>query len=181
VAHSSCGEGGDEVRLAASLLHDKEAYTSGDSEYHLAIQVPFEGEGGLFFQTWYPICLSSDVGAGEVIGRNFLDGRVVVVRGENGRARVQSAYCPHVGADLSVGRVVGNRLQCAFHEWEYDESGSCVKTGVGDPPPRSACIFNFPTLEKYDVICNATDLSSQHLTSVAQPLPCLFPGFLQPL
>lgn len=114
--------------------------------------VPFEGEGGLFYQTWYPVCLSEDVSNGQVIGRDFLDGRVIVVRGESGQVRVQSAYCPHVGADLSVGRVVGDRVQCAFHEWEYDETGRCVKTAVGDPAPKAACIFSFPTLEKYGVI-----------------------------
>ncbi len=114
--------------------------------------IPMEGDNGVFSQTWFPIALSSEVPQGTVIGRNFLDGRVVVFRGENGEAKVMSAYCPHVGADLSVGTVIGNNIQCAFHKWEYDQDGWCVKTGVGDPPPPVACLFIFPVIERYGIV-----------------------------
>ncbi|HEY0682201.1 MAG TPA: Rieske (2Fe-2S) protein [Steroidobacter sp.] len=114
--------------------------------------VPHEGDNGLFSQSWFPICLSNEVAQGQVIGRDFLDGRVVVYRGEDGVARVMSAYCPHVGADLSVGAVIGNRLQCAFHRWEYDAEGWCAKTGVGDPPPPTACLFKFPVIERFGIV-----------------------------
>ena len=64
--------------------------------------VPAEGENGLFSMSWYPICLSADVVAGQVIGCDFLDGRVIVMRAQDGIVQVMSAYCPHMGADLSV-------------------------------------------------------------------------------
>ncbi len=114
--------------------------------------IPAEGEDGLFRQSWYPICLSSEVPKGEVIGRGFLDGRIVVFRGEDGIAHVMSAYCPHVGADLGVGKVVGNNVQCAFHHWEYDGTGQCVKTGIGDPAPKAACLFKFPSVERWGIV-----------------------------
>ena len=114
--------------------------------------IPAEGEDGLFRQSWYPVALSSDVAAGQVVGVDFLDGRVVVFRGEDRKAHVMSAFCPHVGADLSVGRVVGNNVQCAFHHWEYDGTGQCVKTGIGDAPPRNACLFVFPAVERFGIV-----------------------------
>lgn len=114
--------------------------------------VPHEGDGGLFSQSWFPIALSSEVPAGTIIGRDFLDGRVVIYRGVDGVARIQSAYCPHIGADLSVGTVVENRVQCAFHRWEYDENGMCVKTGAGFPPPANACLYTFPVTERFGMI-----------------------------
>nr|WP_295467800.1 Rieske 2Fe-2S domain-containing protein [Mesorhizobium sp.] len=114
--------------------------------------IPAEGQDGLFRQSWYPICLSSELPKGQLLGRGFLDGRVVVFRGDDGVARVMSAYCPHVGADLGVGQVVGNNVQCAFHHWEYDGNGQCVKTGIGDPPPRRAQLFKFPTIERWGII-----------------------------
>ncbi|WP_084197572.1 Rieske (2Fe-2S) protein [Solimonas soli] len=116
------------------------------------MHVPAEGEGGLFTQSWFPIALSTEVPAGTIIGRDFLDGRVVIYRGEDGVVRVQSAYCPHIGADLSVGKVLGNRVQCAFHRWEYDENGMCVKTGAGLPPPPGACLYTFPVTERFGII-----------------------------
>ncbi|MFT4268725.1 MAG: Rieske 2Fe-2S domain-containing protein [Xenophilus sp.] len=114
--------------------------------------IPREGEDGLFRQSWYPLCLSSEVPAGGVLGCDFLDGKVVAFRGQDGGLHVTSAYCPHVGADLSVGQVVGNRLQCAFHHWEYNGDGVCEKTGVGDAPPRSACLFVFPSQERWGIV-----------------------------
>lgn len=116
------------------------------------VRMPAEGENGLFTQSWFVIAFSSEVAVGQVVGRDFLDGRVVVYRGENGKAMVMSAYCPHVGADLQHGAVVGNNIRCAFHHFEYDPAGRCVKTGVGDPPPRAACLFKFPVQERFGMI-----------------------------
>ena len=118
----------------------------------LARAVPAEGENGLFSQTWFPVCLSSDIKTNEVVGRPFLDGKVVVFRGEDGVARVMSAYCPHMGADLSIGKVVGNNIQCAFHMWEMNTDGYCEKTGIGDPAPNNACIYVFPTKERWGIV-----------------------------
>lgn len=115
-------------------------------------QVPAEGEGGLFSQSWFPICLSAEVVQGQIVGRDFLDGRVVIYRGNDGAARVQSAYCPHLGADLATGKMVDGRIQCSFHQWEYDTDGMCVKTGAGLPPPPAACLYTFPTIERFGII-----------------------------
>lgn len=114
--------------------------------------VPREGENGVFSESWFPICLSEELQVGQLRGETFLDGKVVVFRGEDGVARVMSAYCPHVGADLSVGCVVGNRVQCAFHKWEFDQQGACAKTAVGDPAPKNARLFKFPTVEHYGIV-----------------------------
>ncbi|MBI3797140.1 MAG: Rieske 2Fe-2S domain-containing protein [Deltaproteobacteria bacterium] len=111
-----------------------------------------EGEDGLFTQSWFPLCLSSEVATGKVLGADFLGGRVVVFRATNGVAQVLSAYCPHLGADLAVGDVYEDTVRCAFHHWQYDQDGVCVKTGIGDPPPPSACLFKFPTAEKHGII-----------------------------
>lgn len=111
-----------------------------------------EGEDGLFTQSWFPVCMSSEVKEGEAIGRGFLDGRVVVFRGENGVAKVMSAYCPHLGSDLANGWVQGNNIQCPFHKWEYDQTGKAVKTAIGDKPPAKACLFLFPTVERWGMI-----------------------------
>jgi phenylpropionate dioxygenase-like ring-hydroxylating dioxygenase large terminal subunit len=114
--------------------------------------VPSEGENGVFTQSWFAMAMSYQVPTGKVVGRDFLDGRIVLFRGENGRVVAMSAYCPHVGADLAVGEVIGNDLRCAFHHWQYGQDGQCVKTGIGDKPPKGACTFVFPTQERYGII-----------------------------
>ncbi|HET9444725.1 MAG TPA: Rieske (2Fe-2S) protein, partial [Steroidobacteraceae bacterium] len=114
--------------------------------------VPREGDGGLYSQSWFAVCTSAELAAGAVLGKDFLGGRVVVYRGADGVARVKSAYCLHLGADLSKGSVEGNDLRCPFHHWAYGVDGRCKRTGVGDPAPPGARLFSFPTREKYGVV-----------------------------
>jgi phenylpropionate dioxygenase-like ring-hydroxylating dioxygenase large terminal subunit len=51
-----------------------------------------------------------------------------------------------------VGEVCGNFVRCAFHKWEYDGNGICRKTGIGDPAPKNARLFKFPSVEKFGLI-----------------------------
>ncbi len=138
--------------MATAPMTQDPSTLSVSSRRRLGQPIPHEGENGLFSQSWFPICLSSEVQSGQILGNDFLDGRVVVFRGQSGRAQVLSAYCPHVGSDLSVGDVQGDTIRCAFHHWQYDQNGVCVKTGVGDQPPPGACLFKFPTAERYGLI-----------------------------
>jgi nitrite reductase/ring-hydroxylating ferredoxin subunit len=116
------------------------------------LAVPHEGDDGMFSQSWFPLCRSEDLAVGQVIGRPFLGGKVAIYRGEDGVARVMSAYCIHMGTDLSFGKVVENRLQCPFHHWEFADGGRCERTKIGAPPPKGAGIFHFPTVEKLGCI-----------------------------
>jgi phenylpropionate dioxygenase-like ring-hydroxylating dioxygenase large terminal subunit len=111
-----------------------------------------EGEDGLFTQSWFPVCLSSDVPDNDFRGFDFLGGRVIVVRDRDGRASVLSAYCPHMGADLCTGEMVEGTVRCPFHHWRYDATGRCVATGPGDPVPPTAKLFAFPTEEKFGFV-----------------------------
>ncbi len=107
---------------------------------------------GGFHQSWYAIARSDEVGAGSVIGRDFLEGRAIVLRGENGQASVMNAYCRHLGADLSLGKGIGNDVQCAFHHWQYGADGVCTKIPASEKIPKAARIFKFPTVEKWGLI-----------------------------
>jgi nitrite reductase/ring-hydroxylating ferredoxin subunit len=105
-----------------------------------------------FAQCWYPIACSSDVGPGEVLGVDFLDGRVVCFRGANGRATVLSAYCRHLGTDLSRGTVVGDELRCDFHFWCYGQDGRCSGIPVAERIPDDSSLFAYPTAESVGLI-----------------------------
>jgi phenylpropionate dioxygenase-like ring-hydroxylating dioxygenase large terminal subunit len=98
------------------------------------------------------VALSSGLARGRLQSTEFLGGRVVVFRGESGRAQVLSAFCRHLGADLGVGQVVGNELQCAFHHWRYDEKGHCTAVPAGDPLPKAARLHRYPTAESMGLI-----------------------------
>ncbi|QTD94584.1 Rieske 2Fe-2S domain-containing protein [Burkholderia anthina] len=114
-------------------------------------RIEFRGDDE-FHACWYPVALSSEVEQGSLIGAPFLDGRVIVYRTSDGLAHVRSAYCRHLGADLSMGRLVNDQVQCPFHFWRYDSMGSCIDVPAGDPPPPYAKLFSYPTAESLGII-----------------------------
>lgn len=138
--------------MSADKVSAPQSIAAPKKRRFLGKQVPAEGDNGVFTQSWFPLCMASDIEKGMVKGFPFLGGRVIVFRGEDGEARVMSAYCAHLGADLSVGCVSGNSIQCAYHFWEFGDEGQCTRTGAGDPPPKHATLFTFPTLEKHGLI-----------------------------
>ena len=105
-----------------------------------------------FHRCWYPVALARDLPPGSVIGRDFLGTRVVAYRDAAGRPVVQSAWCPHLGADLSVGQMVDGRLRCPYHHWSFDTQGACANIPTGDKIPPSARIFTYPTEEAWGLV-----------------------------
>jgi nitrite reductase/ring-hydroxylating ferredoxin subunit len=110
-----------------------------------------QGVGG-FDECWYPVALSAQVAPGAIYGTEFLDGRIIVVRGANGDVSALSAYCRHLGADLADGDVTHGCVRCPFHHWTYDFKGQCLGNEVGDGVPNDASLFLFPTRERWGLI-----------------------------
>jgi nitrite reductase/ring-hydroxylating ferredoxin subunit len=78
---------------------------------------------GVTAQSWYPVFRSGAIARGRARTAHVLNRKIAVFRGEDGMPRALDARCAHMGADLGVGRVVGNRLQCPLHRWEYEPDG----------------------------------------------------------
>src|SRR5258705_12568250 len=105
-----------------------------------------------FHQSWFPLALASELESGQVMGRDFLGTRVILCRVATGKAVVQSAFCPRVGADLSVGQVVDGQIRCAYHHWRFDCAGRCVDIPAGDKIPPGARIATYPSAEAWGLI-----------------------------
>ena len=103
-------------------------------------------------QSWYAVALSSEVEPGKPIGKDFLTTRVAVYRQASGEPAVLTSRCPHMGADLSLGEVVGDDLRCAYHHFCFGPKGDCTSLPTGEPIPPSARVFSFPCVERYGLI-----------------------------
>jgi nitrite reductase/ring-hydroxylating ferredoxin subunit len=57
--------------------------------------------------------------------KRMLGRQLVAFRTASGRVSVIAANCSHMGADLGCGRVVGESIQCPFHNWKYGTDGVC--------------------------------------------------------
>src|SRR3546814_6422256 len=88
----------------------------------------------------------------EVVPRDYFGMRLAFYRGEDGTVRCLDAFCPHLGADLSAGKVIGNELQCPFHNWQYNGAGKCVKIPYCDKIPARAKTRSFPVGEMNDTV-----------------------------
>jgi nitrite reductase/ring-hydroxylating ferredoxin subunit len=102
---------------------------------------------------WFCLGLSADLAPGQLVSRAFVGEEVVLWRGEDGVAALTTAWCPHIGAHLGRGgAVVGGRLRCPFHHFEFDAAGACVHTPYGHEPPRAARARTWPVAERNGLI-----------------------------
>ena len=102
---------------------------------------------------WYVPFLSKDLKVGEVKSCTFFNQKLVAFRTHDGKACISSSVCPHVGADLSKGKVVKEGLRCPFHGFCFNSDGQCNKTYVDDEkPPSKAKLSKLPLIEKNGLI-----------------------------
>lgn len=69
-------------------------------------------------------------------------------RTASGRYGVLSARCCHMGTDLSRGCVVGERLACPLHGWEYGRDGRCEHIPIQPEIPAFARQLSYPVEER---------------------------------
>jgi phenylpropionate dioxygenase-like ring-hydroxylating dioxygenase large terminal subunit len=84
--------------------------------------------------------------------RHVLGTRVVLYGDPARTVRVQSAYCPHLGADLSVGELVDGQIRRAYRHWRFDGAGRCVDIPTGVKIPPGAKIWTYPSAEAWGLI-----------------------------
>jgi phenylpropionate dioxygenase-like ring-hydroxylating dioxygenase large terminal subunit len=98
---------------------------------------------------WYPVCRSRELGDRPLAVALFST-PIVLFRARTGGAPAALLdRCPHRNVPLSMGRVRGPRLQCAYHGWEFDADGLCcaVPGLVGDVRSRERAVASFVARE----------------------------------
>ncbi len=97
---------------------------------------------------WYIAAWAEEVTDGP-IGRRLLDEKVVLYRLVDGTVVALEDRCCHRALPLSMGRMVGDRLQCGYHGLEYDQTGACVNVPGQSTIPADARIKSYPVIERY--------------------------------
>lgn len=88
---------------------------------------------------WYAVLDSKEVKQDKPYGFRRLGEDLVFWRKQNGQIVVMRDYCPHRSAKLSVGKIVSDNIQCAFHGFQYDAKGDIQlipANGRNGPKPK---------------------------------------------
>src|SRR5437879_2405069 len=86
------------------------------------------------------------------VSKDLLGRRLVSFRTETGKLVVLDARCSHLRADLGNGCVVGETVQCPYHNWRYDATGRCVHIPAGVAIPDFARQRSYPAIERHGLI-----------------------------
>lgn len=102
---------------------------------------------------WHLVAWSHELPEGGVKGVTLLGEEIVLWRHE-GQALAWRDLCLHRGTRLSLGRVTGGTLVCAYHGWRYGASGRCVHIPAHPdrPPPEKACVTTYACREEHGLI-----------------------------
>jgi len=92
---------------------------------------------------WFPVAALDEVG-GAPLAVRLLERDLVLWRDGSNDLHVWADRCPHRGTRLSMGRISGNRLECAYHGWSFEPGGHCVAIpalpGFAPPASHAACV-----------------------------------------
>jgi len=98
---------------------------------------------------WYVVAWDNEVGR-EPFARTILNQPVVLYRTQSGEAVALEDRCCHRHLPLSIGKVIGDGLQCGYHGLEYDRDGACVRVPGQTKVPPDARVKSYPVVEKWN-------------------------------
>lgn len=101
-----------------------------------------------FARGWHCLGLADDYKDGQVHGLDIFGTRIVVFQGKDGSLNALTAWCPHMGADLSLGEVKGNSVVCKFHGWCWGGDGTCTEIPYAKRIPPKARTRAWTVLER---------------------------------
>lgn len=100
---------------------------------------------------WYVFAWSTEIGEG-LLPRQVLGQRIVAYRKRDGSVAALLDRCAHRLVPLSLGKIVGDNVQCAYHGLQYDCSGKCVVAPGERTIPATARVLSFPLVERYGAV-----------------------------
>lgn len=100
---------------------------------------------------WYVAATDAEI-SHKPLGRMILGEPIVLFRVEDRTPVAFEDRCPHRHLPLSMGRLVGDTLQCLYHGLRFGRDGRCVYIPGQEHIPQAAKVRCYPVIERYNWI-----------------------------
>ena len=97
---------------------------------------------------WYVAALGRELGEGP-FARTILGEPMVFFRAGDGSPVALEDRCCHRQLPLSMGKVIGDELQCGYHGLRFDATGRCVAIPGQSAIPPDARVRCYPVAERW--------------------------------
>lgn len=101
---------------------------------------------------WHCFGLEREIKKGEVTSLEAFGTKLVAYRGQDDKIRVMDGVCPHMGANLALGKVTENNLECPFHSWQWGDGGHCKHIPYSDRIPPKAKIREWEVMIENELL-----------------------------
>jgi phenylpropionate dioxygenase-like ring-hydroxylating dioxygenase large terminal subunit len=100
---------------------------------------------------WYVAGFSDEFGR-DMVARTYLEQAVVIYRTVDGAPVALEDRCAHRRLPLSLGRLVGDELECGYHGLVYNQAGRCVRIPGQPAAPQGAQIHTYPVFDRHNYL-----------------------------
>ena len=98
---------------------------------------------------WYMAAWADEVQGEALFSRTLLGKPWLIWRKADGTYAMIADRCPHRFAPLSMGKRVGDTVQCRYHGLGFDGAGTCVHSPFPGDPPAHVSAPAMPIVEKH--------------------------------
>jgi 5,5'-dehydrodivanillate O-demethylase len=89
--------------------------------------------GELLRRYWFPVGVSSELGAGRALAVRLLGQDLVLFRTTTGALGLLDRQCRHRGTSLHCGHVDAEGIACPYHGWTFATDGECLRMPAEAP------------------------------------------------
>lgn len=100
---------------------------------------------------WYVAGFDTELDAA-FLARRILDEPIVFFRQGDGRIAALADRCPHRLVPLSIGKRIGDTLQCGYHGTIVAGDGSCVSIPGQSHVPAASSTRTYPAAERHGLV-----------------------------
>ena len=100
---------------------------------------------------WYVAAQSGQINQ-QLLSLKVLDEQLLFYRNSKGDVVALEDACPHRKMPLSMGKRVGDAVQCGYHGLTFDACGKCINAPTQRKIPSNAFVRSYPVIEKYELV-----------------------------